>query len=280
MEKELKGGIRNLRHDISAIRDSLGSLSRKKEGCYRAKEDFSRKIGELIARIKELRSKRDSITKQVKEKKEDRDRLNAAAKAGSESLKRLVSEKQDMMKKLHIRVSPSDIAKELERLEFRLETEGYTFEREKYEMKKINVLKSQLSSSKEVSGIFKAIGAKRGDVGESRSHANKIHSEIKSMSSEGQKLHEEILKLSGEIDSLRPKRDDTAKKWIELKDEIRKLNLQFREKLGAWEHAKAEMDRSDMQKIKSKEAEAEEKIRKGGKLTTEDLLAFQDFVKR
>ena len=280
MEKELKGGIRNLRHDISAIRDSLGSLSRKKEGCYRAKEDFSRKIGELIARIKELRSKRDSITKQVKEKKEDRDRLNAAAKAGSESLKRLVSEKQDMMKKLHIRVSPSDIAKELERLEFRLETEGYTFEREKSEMKKINVLKSQLSSSKEVGGILKAIGAKRGNVGESRSHANKIHSEIKSMSSEGQKLHEEILKLSGEIDSLRPKRDDTAKKWIELKDEIRKLNLQFREKLGAWEHAKAEMDRSDMQKIKSKEAEAEEKIRKGGKLTTEDLLAFQDFVKR
>ena len=95
------------------------------------------------------------------------------------------------------------------------------------------------------------------------------------MSSEGQKLHEEILKLSGEIDALRPKRDDTAKKWIELKDEIRKLNLQFREKLGAWEHAKAEMDRSDMQKIKSREAEAEEKIRKGGKLTTEDLLAFQ-----
>ncbi|MEK6545468.1 MAG: hypothetical protein AABZ28_02935, partial [Nitrospinota bacterium] len=126
----------------------------------------------------------------------------------------------------------------------------------------------------------KAIGAKRGNVGELRTHANKIHSEIKSMSSDSQKLHEEILKISGEIDELRPKRDDAAKKWLELKEEIRKLNLQFRDKLHAWEHAKAEMDKSDMQKIKSKEAEAEEKIRKGGKLTTEDLLAFQDFVKR
>ena len=280
MEKELKRGIRNLKHDISTIRDSLGSLSRKKEGCYRAKEELSGKIGEIIARIRELKSKRDSMTKQVKEKKEERDKLNAAAKSESDSLRKLVSEKQDMMKKLHIRVSPSDIAKELERLEFRLETEGYTFEREKSEMKKINMLKSQLNNSKEVIGILNAIGAKRGNVRESRSHANKIHSEIKSMSSESQKLHEEILKLSGEIDGLMPKRDDTVKKWLEIKDEIRKLNLQFREKLKAWEYTKAEMDRSEMQKIKSKEAEAEEKIRKGGKLTTEDLLAFQDFVRR
>ena len=161
MEKELKGGIRTLKHDVSVIRDSLDSLNRKKEGCYRAKEDLSGKIGGLIARIKELKSKRDSITKQVKEKKEERDRLNAAAKAESETMKKLVSEKQEMMKKLHLRVSPSDIAKEIERLEFRLETEGYTFEREKAEMKKINVLKAQLNSSKEVSGIHNAIGAKR-----------------------------------------------------------------------------------------------------------------------
>lgn len=280
MEKEMKGGIRALKNDVSGMRDSIDRLMREKEGYYRAKEDLSRKIGELIARIKELKSQRDSLTKQVKEKKEGRDKLNSLAKAESEALNALVPEKQGMMKKRKIRLPLSEIAREIESLEFKIETEGYTFEREKSEMRKIKELKAQFRDSKEIREFIEKISAKQHLLREYRKKANSLHSEIKSLSAESQRLHEEMLAVSKQIDWLKPQRDEAAKKWAEKKDEISRLNLLLREKLQALGHAKAEMDRMDMQKIKIREAEAEEKIRRGGKLTTEDLLVFQELAKR
>ncbi|MBI2661300.1 hypothetical protein HYX09_03465 [Candidatus Woesearchaeota archaeon] len=279
--KELDGRLRASRHEVSGLKNSLNRLLDDKENTFRQKQALSTKIGLLISKIKELKARRDSLTRQVKEKKEQRNRHNESLKAVSAALDSLFSEKERIMKTGSIRHSPSAIEKLIEELDYKVQTEGYTFEREKKVMKQINDLKMQLGNSKDLAIILEGISGKRSLMSSHRKEANRLHSEIRQESAESQKLHEEMLKVSKEVDGLRPQWEVLAKRLEELRDGIKKQNLQFREKLKELGHARAEMDRLEITKIKDKEDEIEKKIRSGKKLTTEDLLAFQEqFRKR
>ncbi len=280
MEKELLQKLRASRHAVSRIKYLLDRLQGDKEQFYAKKEQISKKIGGLIAKIKELRSGRDSLTAQVREKKEKRDKSHAAIKQESSRIDSLKAEMQKLMKSRSIRAFPLNLKQQIEELDFKMQTEGYTFEKERGVMKKIKDLQAQLQNSEDIEKIFAEIRSKWQKIRSLRKEANTLHSEMQALSVESQKLHEEMLAMSKQADILKPQRDDAAGRWSELKQQMIRLNLQLKEKLQETEHAKAEMDKLAIENIKSREAEVEEKIRKGGKLTTEDLLVFQDLIKR
>lgn len=279
MEKDLVRELRASRHSVSQIKGSLDSLQREKEHNYARKEQISRQIGELITKIRELRAKRDSLTVVVREKKERRNKCHETVKAESESINSLRAEIQKLMKARSIKAVPLKLKQHIEELDFKLQTEGYTFEKEKGVMKKIRELQAQLRNSEDIEKLIAQIKAKWQKIRELRKEADSLHADIGSLSAESQKLHEELLAVSGKVDALKPQRAAAAQKWMGLKEQISKLNSQLREKLQELGHAQAEMDKLDIQRIKSKEMEVEAKMKRGEKLTTEDLLVFQEGIK-
>ena len=279
MEKEIGEKLSALRRDVTRIRNSINKLRAEKERSYRRKGQLSDDIGTLIFKVKELRGKRDSITKGVKEKKGGRNKYNLAVKSGLEVVGSLQKEQQKLMKKHDMRL-PSQIKKQIEDLDYKVETEGYTFEKEKEIMKKLKGLKSQLKKSVALGGIMGDIHSKKQDIIMSRKVARSLHSDMTAQSGESQKFHEEMIHVSKEIDKKKSERDVVAGRWMRLKEEIKKLNPLFKEKLMELAKVKIESDRLDSMKLKSKEEEVEIKIKKGGKLTNDDFIAFQDLLKK
>ena len=121
-----------------------------------------------------------------------------------------------------------------------------------------------------------------------KKEANETHKSIQEKAKQSQALHEEILKLSAEIDKIKVDEEEAFKKFSGFKKNFNETNSQLKEKLKVMNDVKSALDKMSSDKkekkrqevesfLKSKEDAVNEKIRKGQKLTNEDLLVFQKF---
>jgi len=289
--KELVEELRKQRVEVSKLRNTLNELDREKESWFKKKDDCSKRIRESIQRIKENKSKRDSLTSEVRELKPKRDSINKEIASKLKEFDGLKKEKTALAKSLGIKETPSRIKSQIEKLEFRIETDTVSFEREKELMKKIKELRKDYDKASIIEESNKKIRDASDSASRMRREANDIHKFIQEKAKQSQALHDEILKISAEIDRMKADENDAFKKFSEYKKQFTEINSQLKEKLRGMNNVKWQLDRIDFDRrerkrqheesiLKLKEEIINEKIKKGQKLTTEDLLVFQKFEKR
>lgn len=288
--KELVKELNNHKIEVSKLRNALNELDREKEAWFRKKEEFSKSIRDLIQKIKDSKVKRDSLTHEVRELKPKRDSINREISEKLNELGKLKKERIGIAKSLGISEPPSKIRQNIERLEFRVETETASFEKEKELMKKIKELKKLYDEASIITEFDKKIRDTSDAIKKMRKEANESHTSIQEKARQSQLLHEEILKISAEIDKMKADEEEAFKKFSEFKKRFNEVNGQLKERLKAMNEAKWQLDKffSDRRErkraeqeslLKSKEEQVNEKIRRGEKLTTEDLLVFQKLGK-
>ena len=288
--KELIEELNRHKVEVSKLRNSLNELDKEKESWFKKKDDLSKKIKDSIQKIKDNKNRRDALTQEVKELKPKRDSVNKELALKSPELEKLKKERSELAKSIDVKESPSRIKQQMEKLEFKIETDTVSFEKEKELMKKIKELRKDYDkvsileeSNKKIREVlYNARGIKKS--------ANDAHNLIQEKARQSQILHEEILKISAEIDKMKVEEEDAFKKFSELKKKFNETNSQLKEKLKIMNHVKISLDKISSDKrekkrqeiesfLKSKEDAVNEKIKKGQKLTTEDLLVFQKFGK-
>ena len=181
---------------------------------------------------------------------------------------------------------PSQIKKTIEKLELSIETDAMSFENEKKVMKKIKALKKRFDVAKIANDFFDNIKIFSKDIDKVKKKANEAHLRIQNRAKESQKLHEGLVGNSKEIDKLKEEEEGAFEKFIEFKKKFSEVNDLLKEKLTKMNGITKKLESFKLKKeeekilrdkffIKKKEAEVEEKIKRGEKLTTEDLLVFQ-----
>lgn len=288
--KELIEELNRHKVEISGLRNSLNELDREKESWFRKKSDLSEKIKNSIKKIRENKEKRDALTQEVKSLKPKRDDANKDIVSKSHVLGKLKKEKISLVKSLDVKDSPSRIKQQIEMLEFKIETEGMPFSKEQQLMKKIKELKRLYHDAEIISYADKKFETASNSIKTIRKNANETHKLIQEKAQQSQILHEEIIKISGEIDKLKVEEEAAFRKFSELKKNFNEASSQLKEKFKLMNEARGHLDRISSEKrerrkqeeesfLKSKEDAVNEKIRKGQKLTTEDLLVFQKIDK-
>src|SRR3989338_5065353 len=284
--KELVEELNNNRVEISKLRKALNELGKEKESWFGKKEALSAKIKESIRKIKDNKTKRDSFTGEVKELKLKRDLLNKELSSKSSELEKLRKEREDTSKSLDVKGSPSTIRKQMDNLEFKIETDTVSFEKEKELMKKIKILKKDYDKLSILQESNKSVRESLDAVRKLRKESNEFHKSIQEKAKQSQALHEEILKISAEIDKLKAEEEDAFRKFSEFRKQFHEAGSQLKDKFRLMDEVKSQLDKIQLDKrdirkreedsfLKSKEEAVNEKIRKKQKLTTEDLLVFQ-----
>ena len=284
--KELVEELNNHRVEISKLRNTLNELDKEKESWFGKKEALSAKIKESIRKIKDNKTKRDSFTNEVKELKLKRDLLNKELSSKSSELEKLKKDRDEDSKSLDVRESPSRLKQQMDKLEFKIETDTVSFEKEKELMKKIKVLKKDYDKLSILQESNKNVREALDAVRKLRRESNGFHKSIQEKAKQSQVLHEEILKISAEIDKIKAEEEDAFRKFSEFRKQFHEVNSRLRDKFKLMNEVKSQLDKIQLDKrdrrkqeeesfLKSKEEEVNEKIRKKQKLTTEDLLVFQ-----
>ncbi len=267
----------NARADaFRASRDHLNAECRTKA------DERARLVDDLRAKSAEAqdhRRHRDELNEMVREAKRLREEWNHNFQVASEraaELKRGRAPRPGAVPVWRLR-------KELKELEFRHMTSAHTGDQEKRlieEMKRLqNAIREQDDELRQDPEIEKAIAA----VNETRAEAEKHHAAVGELAEEAQRAHETMVKLYEEVDELRRQADEVQAKLIEVKaqaDEAHRAHIQAIEEvrdieklLYAARGGRAPPSWADAEPPKEEDFLA--RLKKGEKVSTEDLLELQ-----
>ncbi|MGV8086171.1 MAG: DUF7121 family protein [Candidatus Woesearchaeota archaeon] len=281
--------LNTVKSEVRELRNKINTLDRKKEELYREKRKVSSDIHSRIRVAKDSKDKRNNLTEAVKNTKHSKEELEAKLLVLDEEIKVLKEEKRKLLEKIGVE-DPIMLKKNIKKLEFKIETEGVTFEKEKELMKVLSKMKKQYENSKVIIDIEHKLSSKFRELRDLREMTDMTKKIVQVSAKESQKHHVELIESSKEIDELKKKEDtfeseaskykgDIAAVGEELNNKIARLD-ELRKVLGENNvKLKEDVERSNHEILKQKDQEVQEKIKTGKKLTTEDLLILQRTMK-
>ena len=295
-KQDLKRKLDSLKEEINQLRKDVNILDKAKEELFNKRRSLDSGVRGELNLLSTLKRDRNNLTRQVRELKTKRDPLNKKIRENIEKIKGMkkisdkASEKlvQKDKKGFVKKISPGMLKMEIDKLEFKIETEVFSPKKEQELMK---VLKEKKKLYKEVAlsgNSWKDMKSLSSEIDNEKSEANEFHSKIQKLAEESQKKHEKIIEISKKVEPIMPelkeldKQIDKAKMEFSVKSNALKEKLmeisKLSQELGVamQDEEKPRMSREEIHKIlESKEKSVEEKIKKRQKLTNEDLLVFQ-----
>ena len=279
--------LEKLKHEANTLRTTLNQVNAEKEKWFQDKEKTGSEIRALIGQIQDIKQKRDSFTSQVKAAKAKKEALVSEIKAKIVQLKELKDKKVEFLQKHNIRGDPFRMRRQIEVLESRIETEVIPFDEEKRLMKKIKLMKAQLSEFGELNRIMDQMNELGQSVDSLKVQEKEFKKEVRKHARDSQREHEQIQELFKRIDALREQEKGQYEKFLEFKNIFNETNSRLKELLprlgetresvtAVREKKRRDAELKEKLTLDEKRNRVQEKIRKGEKLTTEDLLVFQN----
>jgi uncharacterized coiled-coil DUF342 family protein len=282
MPDEVSPQIHKLQEEIASLRKKLGELNDAKEALFAKRNDIGRQISSLIKEVKGVRGARDALTGTVKLSKEERAALNEQIKSKMAELNKLKAEREG---KPPVE-DPRFLKQQIERLNFKIETDVMSFDKEKQLMKVIKDLKKKFDEAEKTFAVIRKIRHLSRDVEGLRAIADQAHGKVQEAAKESQSKHEAMITTSHKIDELKAaeavlneqinqKKADMAPVMKELDDKQAALRKVRQEAGLAEESDKKQTAAAQKKKLSDMQADVMDKMKKGEKLTTEDLLILQ-----
>ncbi|HOI18398.1 MAG TPA: hypothetical protein PLX15_00870 [Candidatus Woesearchaeota archaeon] len=275
-----------LRKEILELRTKVSELGEIKEKEYTKKTEISSKIKSAFHKIKALKKERDSLSDSISSLKQKRKEFNDNVGDLIKEAKKVNDQKKEISKKIDIKESPSKLKDDIDKIEFKLQTEVMSFENEK---KLRKILKEKQKVINEIIGtsdVWKESYEISKKIDSAKDESDTVHAQIQKKAREVQKCHEEIIILAKEIDDLRSQEQEQFEIFKKAKEEYTIQNNILKEKLKQTKDYSKELTEEKREKdakykkaiekeLTRKTKEVSEKIKTGKKLTTEDLLVFQ-----
>lgn len=276
---ELRKEFNELKKLVVSLKSKLNQLGSAKRKISQESKDLRNKILSNTGRIKTLKAERDGLTKKVKELKEEREKLNKEVKDKFTVKKDIDIRRRELFQKLNLKQDPEQLREQIAALELKIETEPMPFSKEKQITKTIKDMKKKYWEVEKLGGVWKEISEASQEIGQTKTKAEDTHQEIQKLAQESQKKHEELNILFNELKPLREKIQPFAEEMLKLTVEYENVKKELEENLAKFnelsQHFKDEEEKSAKAIFQEKTAEVKEKIKKGKKLSTEDILAYQ-----
>jgi uncharacterized coiled-coil DUF342 family protein len=286
---KLLAELNSVKSEIRELRNNLITLDRKKEELFREKRKISSDIHSRIREAKDSKDKRNNLTEAVKNTKHSKEEIEAKIKALEEEIHKLKTEKQKLIEKSGVE-DPMMLKRNIKSLEFKIETEGLTFEKEKEMMKVLGKMKKQYDGTKVITDIENKLGPLFRELRDMKSMIDMTKKIVQVSAKESQKHHIELIESSKEIDELKKKEDSFEENANKYKADIAVLSEEMNKKLERMDEIKKvlgennvklreDVEKSNYEILRQKDHDVQEKIKTGKKLTTEDLLVLQRTMK-
>ena len=281
MIEELKEKRKELSIKAEVHRRKRDKLNQKTRETADERDKLNKQVRDNLARTRELRELRNSTNEKVKESKRERDVNNKKYR----KLQKQISATQKEMEPQKGQ-SFRRMKKELKRLEHQQQTQVLKPDDER---DLIDRIKTVADTIREREDVFEKDEKTREliiECRESRRIAEEEHKNVEKYASEAQKNHEEMIQLYEVTKKLQKEADRKQKEFVKNKmaaDEEHRGHTQYMELIRDLDKIIANLVRRRKKvtkkvhedKMKKDAEDLFQQFKKGGKLSTEDLLQFQ-----
>ena len=273
-----KTDLKNKSEEYKNKRNELNLEASKWAG---NRNELNKRTKELIDEAQQLKKLRDENNQKVGEAKLKRDELN-------EQANKVYAEIDKIRKDLNLGDGPSlkELKREIDRLEFKQQTEVLTPTSERELVDNISRLtedlkrrKQQLEGSSELKSLLEKAQSLRDE-------AATYHNSVKEYAEAAQQHHDKMIVIFKEADKIRAESDEAHKEFVkaqEAADEQHRLFIQSQKEIrelnkviiGLKRKTKESKEESIREKTKKEAEEVYNQFKLGEKLNTEDLMLLQ-----
>ena len=273
-----------LKKEITELKTTLNKLNVQKEEWFMQKEGLKKELSNLISQIKKIKFSKDNDTKEIQTLKKSREKYNKEVRELITKYKDLNSKKIKFLKEKKLNFDPSKLSERIGELDYKIETEGLTFDQEKKVMLQIKQLRKQLEEAGDIQKVFEELKVLSEKINKTKEKAEAAHKKLQEQLKKDKTSYDDFLKLTKQINELKKKQEGAFNKFIDSKNKFSDINKQLKEKLKSAKDMNIEdqmkKHKEETKILEEKTKEVEEKLKKKKKLTTEDLLVFQNTSKK
>ncbi len=281
---EIQKKIQDLKSELANERKILQEVSAAKEKAFQEKESLKTSLMSIITKIKELRGTSDPHAADALRK--ERDKYNAQVREIIEKIKVLRKEAQPPTSKTGKRISLSRVKSDIDRLEESIEIEAFEYTQEQKVLDKIKKLKKEYSLHTQSQEVLNQIRDLSNTLEELKKHADLAHGQLTEKINASRDQFKEYRGLSKELAKIKKEQEAAWDHFIVKKNEFSKLHKEVKRKMmllkdlegkvhADFRSMKYAKEKQQKDLIREKARSVEEKLKKSGKLTTEDLIVIQ-----
>ncbi len=276
--EDINQKISQLRKEIQLLNNSLKDLNNKKEDKYKEKVDLDERLNSLIKSAKDLKEQKEVLNKEVKELKQKREVENKVVRELLTKLNDIKQDKRTEFRKSNS-LSISQIREKIKNIEFIIQTQAISFDREKKYMTSLRELKAKEKEVSEFEKGFSDLSGLKAQIKTKKDEADNIHKQIQETAARVSKIFDELTDKSKEISEIKEKRSTVLAFLRTVKLNINVLNKKLNTVLKSWSgithKSISEIASRGQELLRQKTEEVKEKFKKKKKLTTEDILLLQ-----
>jgi uncharacterized coiled-coil DUF342 family protein len=282
-KNEKKQKIEELARKLSALREQKDTLKAEAEKLAEKRDMLHQKLKDLRSEILKLKNARNEVNARVKELKQQRSQIKNEIAQKIEELKGLRNELELLMKKKPTRSSKT-LEKEIDSLEWKIQTTPLSLQEEKKLVERIMQLQGQINIHKKFEQFKQKRIELKAEVKALQARVELCHKNILEHAKKSQEIHQELLKKVEEARKIKNDADNVHELYLKTRDNVKSLKVEmakisdemkrFREEISTEE----EKERKEVEEklLENIEKQAREKLKRGEKLTWEEFKVLAE----
>lgn len=273
----------SLKRELDALKEESDKLNAEARKWAEKRDSIHEQMKELRKEAADLREKRDALNKEAQEAKGYREKAKKERRERRAQILKLKGRLRTLMKKKPPK-GMREIQKEIESLDWRVQTTSLTLEDEKSLVDRVRLLEGQLLVHKQIQKLKETIFELQTEGDSLKVQAGLHHEKLSKLAQQSQIFHEKMLENMKQIRTLRLEADSIHQKYVQTKQQARDLHqkrLKLSRQIGLLQQKlrRAEEEKQterQHQLRKELEERALEKLKRGEKLTWEEFTVLAE----
>jgi len=218
--------IDEFRSQIAVLKDQVNKADIEAKKLVEKRDQLNGQAAKIDEDIRVIKKQRDEINKKVHSIKQQRDKVRDNIKPIMDEIQAINDKKAELRKKVpHIR--QKDIQKEIDKIEWKIQTETLDLQEEKRLIGEIKLLETQLSGYKKIEKENKKIAEQLQERKVLDAQADVFHRALSESAKKSQELHQSMLAKISEVKKIKEEADMLHKGFIENREKIRNLRVEI-----------------------------------------------------
>jgi uncharacterized coiled-coil DUF342 family protein len=218
--------IDELRSQIAVLKDQVNKADMESKKLVEKRDQLNVQTTKLNNEIRDIKKERDEVNRKVHALKLQRDKVRVKIKPIMDEIQAINDKKDELRKKMpHIR--QKDIQKEIDKIDWKIQTETLDLQEEKRLIGEIKLLETQLSGYKKLEKENKKIAEHIHERKALDNEAETFHKELSMSAEKSQQLHESMITKIAEVKKVKEEADTLHKGFIESKEKTRNLYVEI-----------------------------------------------------
>ena len=267
---------------IILTKKELIKLGEEKENLYSRKRVLYKERKKLLEKLKELRSKKEEYSKILDNLMNEREKTLEKLEELKKKLDEIKQTRKDVFKNKDIIKDINKYKKELETLEYVLQTEVLSYSQEKKIWNRIKYLRKLLGKYEEISSILQEIDKLREEYNAYRSKLSIIGQNIRKNIDERKVVKEQIKQIKERLTQIMDEYNKIKEQIKQIKERIRELEDKLNEDLQRYISQKlqkqtVEISEEEKKRIIEEYLKIQQKIMNGSELSMDEILVMQKY---